>query len=237
MKKRIWELDAFRGLCILGMVLVHFVYDLSVLYQLVDWHLPQWFHFLQQWGNVFFLLLSGICVTLGTHHVRRGLVVFAAGMLCTLVTAAAWKLDIFSREMCIWFGVLHCLGACMLLWSLFRRLPSWLLGALGLVMVLVGLYLDGVSPVDHPWLVPLGITYPDFACADYFPLLPNLGFFLWGAVLGRLVYGKKESLLPRVDQKNIFIRILLFFGKHSLVIYLVHQPLIAGLCLLLGGEL
>ena len=37
MKKRIWELDAFRGICILGVVFVHFVYDLVELYRIVDW--------------------------------------------------------------------------------------------------------------------------------------------------------------------------------------------------------
>ncbi len=235
MKKRIWELDAFRGLCILGMVLVHLFYDLTTLYRIVDWKLPEWFLLLQRWGNVFFLLLSGTCVTLGRHHIKRGLVVFGAGMLCTLVTVGAWKLGFFAKGMCIWFGVLHCLGVCMVLWGLFRRLPKWLLALLAVAMVAAGLYLDGQNLVSYPWLVPLGFTYSGFESSDYFPLLPNLGFFLLGAVLGLLLYKKKESLLPKVNEKNILIRVLLFFGKHSLIIYLVHQPLLSGLCLLLGG--
>ena len=40
MKKRIWELDAFRGLCLLGMVLIHLIYDLTELYGFVGWNLP-----------------------------------------------------------------------------------------------------------------------------------------------------------------------------------------------------
>ncbi len=235
MKKRIWELDAFRGLCILGMVLVHLFYDLTTLYAIVDWKLPGWFHFLQRWGNVFFLLLSGICVTLGHHHVKRGLIVFGAGMLCTLVTVAGWKLGLFAKGMCIWFGVLHCLGICMLLWGLFRKFPKWLLVALSAAMIAVGLYIGEKSLVSYPWLVPLGFLYGGFESADYFPLLPNLGFFLLGAVLGQWLYPKQESWLPNVNQKNPLIRVLLFFGKHSLIIYLVHQPLLSGLCLLLGG--
>ncbi len=235
MKKRIWELDAFRGLCILGMVLVHLVYDVTTLYRLVDWKIPEWFLFVQRWGGVLFLLLSGICVTLGRHHVKRGLVVLGAGMLCTLVTVGLWKLGIFSKGMSIWFGVLHCLGACMLLWGIFRRLPGWCLLILGGIMIAAGMYLWDMTPVDHPYLIPLGFTYPGFESSDYFPLLPNLGFFLVGAVLGRLLYSKKESLLPQVSENNILVKILLFFGKHSLIIYLVHQPLLSGLCMLLGG--
>ncbi len=235
MKKRIWELDAFRGLCILGMVLVHLVYDLTELYKIVDWKLPDWFYFVQHWGNLFFFLLSGTCVTLGRHHIKRGLIVFGGGMLCTLVTVAAWKLGFFYKGMCIWFGVLHCLGVCMLLWGLFRRFPKWLLVLLSAAIIAFGLYIGERSLVSYPWLVPLGFTYSSFESSDYFPLLPYLGYFLLGAVLGQLLYRKKESLLPNVNEKNIFVRVLLFFGKHSLIIYLVHQPLLSGLCLLIGG--
>ena len=77
MKQRIWELDALRGLCILGMVAVHFVYDLVELYGLVQWQYPALFSFIKDWGGVLFLVLSGICVTLGRSHIRRGLQVLA----------------------------------------------------------------------------------------------------------------------------------------------------------------
>ena len=76
MSKRIWELDAARGLCILGMVLVHLVYDIRELYNLADFAYPAIFSFVMHWGSVLFLLISGICVTLGHHPVMRGLVVF-----------------------------------------------------------------------------------------------------------------------------------------------------------------
>ena len=47
MKKRIWELDAFRGLCVIGMIAVHFVYDLVDLYRFVDWEYPAVFNFIK----------------------------------------------------------------------------------------------------------------------------------------------------------------------------------------------
>lgn len=233
MKKRIWELDAFRGLCVLGMVLVHFVYDVTELYALVDWRIPQWFHFVQRWGGVLFLLISGISATLGSRSVRRGLIVLCAGALVSAVTYGMYKFGGFQKIIIIYFGVLHCLGCCMILWWFFKRLPSWLLVVLGGCMVAAGFYLDSVVLLDQPLLMPLGFVYPGFASSDYFPLLPNLGFFLLGAVLGRRVYRKKETLLPQVSEKNIIVRGLCFVGKQSLWIYLLHQPVLAGICMLL----
>ena len=233
MKKRIWELDAFRGICILGVIIVHFVYDLTDLFEIIQWEYPTWFSFVQNWGGVLFLLISGISATLGSRSVRRGLIVLAAGFLITGVTYGMYAYLNFHKSIIIYFGVLQCLGCCMILWWGFKRLPSWVLAVLGLVMVAAGLQLSNMYPVDHPWLIPLGFMYRGFASSDYFPLLPNLGFFLLGAVLGRTVYRKKETLLPMISEKNILVRGLCFCGKHSLWIYLLHQPVLSGICMLL----
>lgn len=233
MKKRIWELDAFRGLCVLGMVIVHFVYDLTELYSIVDFQVPDWFLFVQNWGGLLFLLISGTSATLGSRSVRRGLIVLLAGLPVCLVTFVMYKYFHFTKDIIIYFGVLQCLGCCMIAWWAFKRLPSWLLVVLGGAMVAAGLYLKTVSPVDFPWLIPLGVTYPSFASSDYFPLLPNLGYFLLGAVLGRGVYRQKQTLLPQVSEDNPIRRALCFCGKQSLWIYLLHQPILAGICMLL----
>lgn len=229
MKNRIWELDALRGICVLGMIAVHFIYDLVDLYALTDWHLPPVFVFLQTWGGVLFLLISGICVTLGSRSARRGLIVFACGMLCTGVTVGMFALGLAGKGMIIYFGVLHCLGICMLVWPVFRKLPAVLLAALGVTLAALGLWLDAAVRVSFPWLIPLGLIYPGFATADYFPLLPHLGFFLLGAVLGKTLYKSKTSLLPRVNAQNPALRFLQGCGRHSLWIYLLHQPILTGL--------
>ena len=88
--------------------------------------------------------------------------------------------------------------------------------------------------MDSLWLIPLGFVPPRFATSDYFPLLPNLGFFLLGTVLGRTVYRKKETLLPMVSEKNVLVRFFSFCGRQSLFIYLAHQPILAGICMLLS---
>lgn len=237
MKKRIWELDAFRGLCVLGMVIVHLSFDVVYLYRLVDWVFPPWLEFLSHWGGVLFLMLSGICVTLGRHSLRRGLIVFSSGMVITAVTVAMYLFRFANKTIIIYFGALHCLGICMILWCIFRNFPSWLLTLIGVLLAAAGIYLGTVILVDFPWLVPLGFLYPEFSTADYFPLLPHFGFFLLGAVIGRKVYSKKVTLFPNVNDRNPLIRVLCFVGRHSLLIYLVHQPLLAAFTWLLSKVL
>lgn len=229
MKKRIWELDVFRGICILGVIAVHFVYDMVELYRLVQWDYPAVFSFIKDWGGVLFLLLSGTCVTLGSRSVRRGLIVFGCGLVITAVTVAMYKLDIFNRSIIIYFGVLHCLGICMLLWPLFKKLPWWALLVCGAILTALGFWLRLQPAVDHHWLMVVGLPWRGFASSDYFPLLPYLGFFLLGAALGKTLYRRKESLMPNVNTKNIFIRFFSFCGRQSLWLYLLHQPLISGI--------
>ncbi len=234
MKKRIWELDAFRGICILGMVLVHFTYDLVELYGILDWQYPAWFSFVKNWGGVLFLLISGISATLGSRSVRRGLIVFGCGMLVSAVTYGMYALNFAGKSIIIYFGVLQCLGCCMILWAAFKKLPWWGLLPLGVALALFGLWLSGQPYVEIKWLMPLGLPWEGFLSSDYFPLLPNFGWFLIGAALGRTLYAKKESLLPAAPAENPILRFFCFCGRQSLWIYLLHQPLLSGICMALA---
>ena len=74
-KNRIWELDALRGLFILCVVLVHTIFDLQ-LFGFVGEDTPVLFNIIRDYGGILFVLISGICVTLGSHSFRRGAIVF-----------------------------------------------------------------------------------------------------------------------------------------------------------------
>ena len=111
MKDRIWELDALRGLGIIGMVLVHLLYDLTELFRVIELPHPFLYNFCIEWGGVLFLVLSGVCVTLSRHYGKRGLIVLIGGVLCTLVTFAAVLWGHADPSLIIYFGVLHCLGS------------------------------------------------------------------------------------------------------------------------------
>lgn len=229
MKKRIWELDALRGIAVLGFIAIHIAFDLIVLYRIWQPESTALFDFGQDWGGVAFLLISGICVTLGSRCCRRGLLVFGCGIVISAVTAGMYFLGFADRSIIIYFGVLHCLGVCMLLWPVFRKSPAWLLLSLGILLSALGLYFKfSYIATSSPWLTVLGIPHYGFASSDYFPLLPNLGYFLIGAFLGRTVYRKQQTLLPMVNENFFILRFLRFCGRHSLLIYMLHQPLIAG---------
>ena len=223
MRKRIWELDAVRGAALIGMILIHLHYDLVELFGLWDWN-PGWYQLFKNNYGAVFLLISGVSATLGNHPVKRGLQVFCCGLLCTAVTAGMYFLGFAGKDIIIYFGVLQCLGCCMMLWHLFRRAKSRLLLVLAAAMVGLGLWLRGVG-FSFPWLTVLGFAPYGFASSDYFPLFPNLGYFLIGAVLGRKLYAEKTSRFPRENPPAKFLQ---WMGRNSLLIYLLHQPILAA---------
>lgn len=232
-KERIWELDALRGLCILGMIAVHLVFDL-VSFAGLRLHIPAWFTFMQQYGHVLFILISGICATLAARSFRRGVIVFGAGLLVSYVTLFM-DVVLGMGEIRIWFGILHLLGACMMLYPIFKRLPFWALAILGAAFLALGVWMSGVR-VSVDFLFPLGLSSGKiFTGSDYFPLFPGLGWFLLGAVIGKTAYRRKASLLPKVPADALPLRFLCFCGRHSLEIYMLHQPILTGIVLLIFG--
>ena len=106
MKKRIWELDFLRGVLLWGMIGIHLIYDLVDLYGVVDWQLPAAYLLFKNRFGISFVVLSGLCATLGRNSLRRGLKVFACGMVCTLATYLMVWAGMAGRGLLIYFGVL-----------------------------------------------------------------------------------------------------------------------------------
>jgi uncharacterized membrane protein len=80
--------------------------------------------------------------------------------------------------------------------------------------------------------MPFGFPPAHFASSDYFPLLPNFGFFLIGSSLGKYLYNSKTTCFPNVNTGNPLITAFCFTGRHTLAIYLLHQPVITALLLI-----
>jgi len=99
---------------------------------------------------------------------------------------------------------------------------------LGVAGVGLGHWFYGLT-VTQSWLFPIGLLDPYFTSSDYFPLFPHLGWFLLGASLGKLLYKEKRTLLPWKGADSLPIRFFRFCGRHSLWIYLIHQPVLYGL--------
>ena len=229
MQKRIWELDFFRGVFLWGMIGIHLIYDLVDLYGVIQWEQPAAYLLFKNRFGILFVLLSGLCATLGKNSVRRGIKVFACGMVCSLATVAMVWAGMAGRSLIIYYGVLHCLGTCMLLWPLFKKLPTPALLVLGLAMAVYGEYL---RPVAYPWatyLFPIGFKGYGFASSDYFSLLPWLFLYVTGFFLCRQFL--RKGWLERLPALRCLP--LEWLGRRSLLIYLLHQPVIYGLLMVI----
>ena len=215
LQNRIKELDMLRGSCILAMIAVHFIYDLTELYSVFPAY-PPYFTWLKEQGGTVFFLISGASATLGPRPLRRGLQVLGCAAAVSAVAAAAGSP--------IRFGVLHCLGLCMVLWTFFRHFP----GSVRLLFSAASLIAGTVfsrRTVSMSFLYPLGLVRADFFSADYFPLFPFFGFFLAGSCLGTRFYRTGRSLLP-LSFTSPFSRFLCLCGRRSLLLYLIHQPVL-----------
>ena len=219
--KRIWELDAFRGVCIICMVVIHAIFDIREFFG-ISFDMPVWFDYIQKYGGILFIVISGICVTLGHHNILRGTVVAFCASVITLVTMLT-----VGKDLWILFGILHLLAFCMITYSLYRKLPWGLILVIGIAVIAVGFWFKTFY-VRPGFLFPLGLRSSTFTAGDYFPIFPNLGYFMIGVVLGKTVYKNKETLFKKANDRNAIIRFLSFCGRHSLLIYMIHQPVILG---------
>ena len=236
-------LDTVRGVCILSMVAYHGMYDLVDIFGLPSaWYTGLPGYIWQQSICWTFILLSGLCWQLSRRHVKRGLLLVGCGAAITLIT---WLVMPSQR---ILYGVLNLLGLSALLLipldKVFRKIPAWagLVGALLLFALTKNvsrgsLGFEGLVLCRLPrWLYAtdllavVGFPSPSFWSTDYFPLLPWFflfcaGYFLW-------------SLLDKSPRAKALLqpglRPLSFLGRHSLVIYLIHQPALMAVFSVLG---
>lgn len=222
---RIWELDALRGFMILCVIVVHTLFDLEGI---ININYPDFYIFIRDNGGILFIILSGICATLGSKTFVRGLIVFASGMLITLVTYSMYHFNYFDRGMIITFGILHMLGICMIVYPVFKNIPKWLVLFVGIAIIVAGIFIaDKTSEVPFSYVI--GVPSITYAAGDYFPLIPYSGWFFVGIFLGKTIYKNKKSLMPNAPKDFFLIKFLRLCGKYSLYIYLIHQPVVYGL--------
>ena len=120
----------------------------------------------------------------------------------------------------------------MMLFPFVKKLPNTALMGIGPPMVFLGYWFASIR-VNNPYLFVFGLTTKSFSSGDYFPLFPHLGWFLLGAAFGKTAYREKKSLLPNFPKESAPVRFLCFCGRHSLLLYLAHQPLLYTLMVLL----
>ncbi len=248
-RERFDELDAARGIAIVMMILFHTLFDLAY-FDLWPVNVSSgfWRYFVFATGTLF-LLVAG--VSLSVSHSRalrvfvgdnrpqagivakylwRGTGIFACGMLVTLAT---W---IVVPESFIVFGILHLIGVSIMLSPFFFRFREKNI-SIGALVVAAG-FAIWIAGITGPyWLLWIGLHPSSFTTLDYYPVLPWTGVVLIGLGLGERIYpeGERTFAAPRIPKPAMVP--LVFLGRHSLVIYLAHQPVILALLALLSGTL
>jgi len=237
---RFVELDMMRGLAILVMVIFHLWWDLDY-YGVLPLNQQVW-----QFNKLvpaLFLLLVGTCLVVSAnknqhknaqerwnyekHLILRGLKIFSLGMVLTTVS----MLVIPGRP--VMFGVLHCIGLSIIISVPFLRLRLKIYNALFGVLIIFSGFVMSAFVVQYPTFFHLAVGFHQAEVwkytVDYFPLVPWFGVCLLGIALGDLLYkdNKRRFRLPDLSKYKP-VTVFTWLGKHSLAIYLVHQPVIAG---------
>lgn len=225
---RLAAIDCVRGIALIGMVVYHTAFDLYsdrlIATDVVD---DLGWKALARVTAGAFLFLVGIGLTLSTRNglnpprYFRRLGLIAGGAV--LVSIATWW---FDPGTFVFFGVLHEIAAASVLALPFLWLPSVV--ALVAGAAVVALPFAFTNPLfDTPALWWVGLSTTEPATVDYVPVFPWFGVVLLGLVAGRVVL-RHAGRIARFQPQSRAIRLLAFGGRHTLLLYLVHQPLIVG---------
>ena len=239
-------LDTIRGVVLVSMMIYHATWNLVYIYGMDwAWYKSKGAYVWQQSICWTFIFLSGFCFSLGKRHLKSGLMVFGAGILVTVSTLIAMP------QNRVVFGVLTCIGSCILIVTFAekaaRKIPP-VAGAAGSFLLFLvsknvnngylGLSHGGIIKLPQQWYqnyvsTYLGFPFRGFYSTDYFSLFPwfflfAAGFFLYEICEKQGVFGKE---FMKAD-----ISVFSFLGRNSLLIYLLHQPLIYGVQELLFGK-
>lgn len=219
MTSRDLRLDALRTLAIVLMVVYHAAYDLAVFRA---WDIEVFsggWKLLARTSLVLFLLVSGISQALSHRHkgasIRWKRVAQVAGA-ATLISIATYVMD---PETYVRFGVLHVITVSALLLPFFARRGKWN-ALIGLMILAVAMVMPSL-PIPHLSSlisIPLGFPPADFQTVDYVPLIPWFGVVLIG-------YGAGYLWRQTTSEHRVLTH-LTWPGRHSLMIYLLHQPVL-----------
>ncbi len=228
---RVDAIDCARGLALVGMAVYHFSWDLAD-FRLASPMLPftPQMRLLSHIVASVFLALVGVSLALA--H-RNGLNVRAFWRRLAIVAGAAALVTagsfVFAPSEPITFGILHCIAVASLIAAPFVTAPAWASLAMGFAAIAAP-WLGRSTLFDPSWLLWLGLGEALPNTLDWRPLLPWAGVVFLGLGVTRLP--GVLTWLKRPDRwraKSAPARAICFAGRHSLPIYLVHQPILIGL--------
>ena len=228
---RVDAIDCARGVALIGMAIYHLSWDLAD-FRLAAPMLPftPQMRLLSHTVASAFLVLVGVSLALA--H-RKGLNVRAFWRRLAIVAGAAALVTagsfVFAPSEPITFGILHCIAVASLLAGPFVTAPAWASVAIGLGAIAAPFFIRSTL-FDPPWLLWLGLGEALPNTLDWRPLLPWAGFVFLGLGATRLPGVIERLAAPRRWRAlSAPARAICFAGRHSLPVYLIHQPMLIGL--------
>ena len=230
--KRMEIIDYCRSISIIAMIIYHFSYDLGQ-FGLIDLNnimSGPWKIFAILIGTSF-LFISGFSFWImiserfnKRSYIKRLLVLSFSSLIITIVTY------FYLGNAFIFFGILHLLAACSILGLIIFKLPYLILIFISvIVFFLPQVYQsDFFEPKYLSWI---GFYGKSTGSADFYPLFPWSSSFIMGVAISKIISKKKyfENLIYLDKTTNILKSTLLWSGRNSLLIYLIHQPILVGL--------
>jgi len=227
MSNRFFEIDFFRGVALLMMIVFHFLWDLNFFgFTNISLYKGFWGLFQITTASTF-LFLVGVSLTISFNRKKEGyrkrflfraLKIFSFGLIITI-----FSLLVFPSSP-IFFGILHLIGFSILL-SIPIVNKKYLSLVLG-ILIITGSVIFSFSSLQIENLAFLGLSNPGPAL-DFFPVLPWFGVVLLGIFIGNQFYSNNKTRIIKPDFK--IVDFIGFIGKNSLFIYFIHQPVLFSL--------
>ncbi len=215
---RISELDILKGIATILMVIYHYFFDLDYLgLQEIEIYSLPWVLFQRVIGFTF-LFVTGVTISLNNNKKRRIRHALEIGKFALLITIATFFI---AGDGFVKFGILHLIAVSNILIIIFNNPKINFL--LGIALIILGLK---TTYTDIPYLFWLGPITKDYFAWDHYPLIP------W---FGAVLLGSSFSPFFKKNGGKIKNRVLEEIGKHSLLIYLIHQPILFILIILASG--
>ncbi|WP_146587880.1 heparan-alpha-glucosaminide N-acetyltransferase [Puniceibacterium confluentis] len=225
---RLLVVDLARTAALLGMILFHLVRDLEIFGLAAPGTTLSggWAVFARSVAGSF-LFLSGVSLVLAQQGHRRWRN-FARRLVVLAGAAAAISLATFLAVpgQYVFFGILHAIAVSSVLALPFLRLPVWMSLGGALLIVLADQALTA-PPFDAVWMKWTGLSSAPRPSLDFIPLVPWFAPVLLGVFSARTVAGLQlRPVVPSVSRWQW--QWLAWPGRHSLMIYLLHQPVLLG---------